>query len=877
MVADSAIVRWDLVGRAEELAHLSALLREPASRGAVIAGAAGVGKSRLGQELLAELPPGAVEAVTATASAQGLPLGVLAHLVPDGGPWEEPAVLFGAVDRVLRDRRGEGAVVLAVDDAHLLDPVSAAYVFHAVTTGSARALLTVRSGEPAPDAVARLSRDGHLERVELQPLSRREFALLLEQVLEGPVEEASLERLWAATEGNLLFLRELVLDALDGGRLRPEHGVWRWSGRVGAGARLSEVVAAHLGELTAPARHLLEVVASAEPLEVDLLRAVVPDGELAEEERTGRVVVEEHDRRVEVRMGHPLYGEVLRAAMPVSVRRDIQRALAAALAATGARRAGDRLRLAVWQEGAGVGAEPGALVQAAATALGAFDPLLAERLAAAAVEAGGGFPASLLLGRSLLEQDRYADAEEVLAPLAGREPDDAELEQLAYARASCVGWGMGRVEDGLAILREAAGRAGDPAVRGLLDGHRATLLAFAGRFSEAAALGRTAVAEVTDDVVRLRALTSIGVSLVMDGRIDEALALNDRELPVALALADRLPRAPAWVLANRLTALIFAGRLDEALELVDGALGLVRGVPTAVLAQANAYRGRAQLALGAARTARRLLIDASVTLRAHRVNLPASWCLSLAAEAAALVGDHEEALRLVEEAEGAAEGAMPGYEADARRARAWVLALAGRHSAAVLELVAAADLAASRGQRVFELLALGDVLRLGGSEHAARAAAVAEGIDGAWGAAVASHARAVATGSPDDLAAAAARYAAAGLALPAAELEVAAAGAFHARALRARAAESSRRARELLAGCEGASTPALRALPLVRLSRREREVAELAAAGESNAAIADLLGVSVRTVESHLYSVFGKLGIGERAALPDALATLPRG
>ena len=55
-------------------------------------------------------------------------------------------------------------------------------------------------------------------------------------------------------------------------------------------------------------------------------------------------------------------------------------------------------------------------------------------------------------------------------------------------------------------------------------------------------------------MVRLRALTSIGVSLVMAGRIDEALALNDRELPVALELRDRLPRAPGWVLANRVTA-----------------------------------------------------------------------------------------------------------------------------------------------------------------------------------------------------------------------------------------------------------------------------------------------------------------------------------
>ncbi|UUZ45904.1 helix-turn-helix transcriptional regulator [Janibacter limosus] len=47
----------------------------------------------------------------------------------------------------------------------------------------------------------------------------------------------------------------------------------------------------------------------------------------------------------------------------------------------------------------------------------------------------------------------------------------------------------------------------------------------------------------------------------------------------------------------------------------------------------------------------------------------------------------------------------------------------------------------------------------------------------------------------------------------------------------------------------------------VRLSRREEEVATPAAAGLSNAAIADRLVLSVRTVESHLYRAFAKLGI----------------
>jgi DNA-binding NarL/FixJ family response regulator len=44
---------------------------------------------------------------------------------------------------------------------------------------------------------------------------------------------------------------------------------------------------------------------------------------------------------------------------------------------------------------------------------------------------------------------------------------------------------------------------------------------------------------------------------------------------------------------------------------------------------------------------------------------------------------------------------------------------------------------------------------------------------------------------------------------------------------------------------------------------------DLAAQGMSNAAVAEKLFVSQRTVEGHLYRVFTKLGITERAELRD--------
>jgi DNA-binding CsgD family transcriptional regulator len=56
------------------------------------------------------------------------------------------------------------------------------------------------------------------------------------------------------------------------------------------------------------------------------------------------------------------------------------------------------------------------------------------------------------------------------------------------------------------------------------------------------------------------------------------------------------------------------------------------------------------------------------------------------------------------------------------------------------------------------------------------------------------------------------------------------------------------------------------------LTAQEAEVASLAAAGLTNKQIAERLHLSPRTVSTHLYHVFPKLGIRNRAALRDALS-----
>jgi hypothetical protein len=63
-----------------------------------------------------------------------------------------------------------------------------------------------------------------------------------------------------------MVLRELVTGALDSGALAADGGIWRLRSGLRPTARLVELVAARLGDLTYPERALLELVTVGEPL-----------------------------------------------------------------------------------------------------------------------------------------------------------------------------------------------------------------------------------------------------------------------------------------------------------------------------------------------------------------------------------------------------------------------------------------------------------------------------------------------------------------------------------------------------------------------------------------------------------------------------------
>jgi DNA-binding CsgD family transcriptional regulator len=870
--------RWPLIGRSEEFAFCQALLARREGTGIVVTGAAGVGKTRLATEVLraAEDAGYAAVRVTATVAGRAIPLGPLAHLLPADADTAPTLLHLLHLARTAVARREDGRpVALLVDDAHLLDGASAIVVQQLAASREATVVATVRTGEPAPDAVVALWKDHSCEYFELQPLSNEETGLLVESVVGGEVGGETKHRLWEASRGLPLIVRELVLDGLERHLLVARAGLWHWRGPLRSGGRLLELIGTRIGHLDGHEQALLELVAVGEPLGWSLLET----GETNAADdliRRGLLAAERDRRRLELRLAHPLFGESVRAGMPATRGSTLQRRLADALEATGLRRSGDLLRYAVWRVESGGTAAPELLLRAATIAFSRVDPVLSERLARAAAEVGGGFPAELGVVEALISQQRFAEADATLVQLTAKARTDEEQASVARARGRNLVMGFGRGAEAADVLEGAKRLITDEALRLELELFRCLALGAVGHWAEVASAAYALFEGAdADGDLRLNAGAVAADALVEVGRVEDALAVVARCEPFAEHDFDRArqlmptPYLRLNFLQARTLGLLYAGRLAEAEAAARGAYDLFVGgrvtESTAVTAWGS---GQVALVQGDIERASRWFREAAALLSEDDpIMLP--WALANAAQAFGQAGDTAGAKSALAAAEEARTPAAWAGDGDLLLGRAWAAAAEGALTEARKWTIAAAELAEERGGLTQAFLAAHEVVRLGDpATGAARLSRLASDVQGSLVSACAEHAQALLTRDGVRIERAASAFTELGALLWAAEAESAAASAHREAGREASARAAAARAALLLERCGGARTPALAlAGPVEELTTREREIAALAASGASNREIAARLVVSVRTVENHLQRVYRKLGVGNRREL----------
>lgn len=306
------------VGRGAELAQLEAALEAVGRReraAVMIGGEPGIGKSALvahaasragaaGMTVLAgrcdrdfRAPFGPVAdalrpylagcadiqvACGPAAGSLGVLLPELADRLPVPLAVEDAAtsrrLLVESVRHVLRHAAGAGPVLLVLEDVHWADQATIALIRHLVTAddlAGVALMATFRNDEldrehPLPALLAELWREPSVTRLDLAGLPRGDTGALASQVRGGGFSAADLERLQLRTNGNPLFVLQL---------LRPGTAQ-----RVPGSLR--EVVLDRVARLGAVANRVLRIAAAlGGEVDARLLVAVVRELEVPDAER----------------------------------------------------------------------------------------------------------------------------------------------------------------------------------------------------------------------------------------------------------------------------------------------------------------------------------------------------------------------------------------------------------------------------------------------------------------------------------------------------------------------------------------------------------------------------------------------------------------
>ncbi|HEY9313316.1 LuxR C-terminal-related transcriptional regulator [Williamsia sp.] len=857
---------WPLIEREREFKTIqSALASEAPDLGVVLTGEPGVGKTTLARYATGTMAE-QVRWVAGTESARSIPLGAFAHLV---GPTTstDPVTFMSAARAALL---AGGDAVIGVDDAHLLDELSATLLHQLAIDRAVRIIATVRSGEVVPDAITSLWKDRHLVRLVLSPFSKEQSVELIESVLGGHLEGLSADVIWDASGGNALFLHHLVEGALESGALRQVRGVWQLRGRAAVTSELASLLESRIDHLDDESLHVLKLLTFCEPLDIDVLCELAGDTAVDDAETRGLIRVARDGSRFNVHYTHPLFGDVIRRRLGIASSRRLRGQLVKALAGREISSAAERIKLAELSLDSDEKVDVELMSRAANDAISLANIPLGERFAQAALDAGGELAAANLLARALLWQGKAEAAEKTLTAFDPADMDPVQLVQWGLTRISNLLWTMGESRRADEVLELVSDRIDDPALELVVEGLASACVLFEGRLTEALERSQKVLDAPRASPYALEwACFGGGLARALGGRGSEVAEIASRGRKVETKVDGLLKFMGGY---GAVIGLTLTGQFDGAGEEAARNLQFRTAGQFLGWAIANIVMGNVDLACGRVQSA---VGRCEQSLAALDTTSAAAWSFPgriILAQSYSALGRDNDALRVLTEARRREGRYVAVFAPQLRITEAWLAAAQGVTGEAISLAQAAARDAAEAGQYGIEAEALHAAARFGDDTAAKRLTELAAEIDGDLVGAYARHAAAVAAGDGAALDASADELAQIGALISAADAAAQAANVHDVAGDRAAMASSAAVAGRLSAECGGLRTPALVAAahPLP-LTAREREIATLVAAGLSNKAIAERLTVSVRTVEGHIYRACTKLDLSDRADLTTLL------
>ena len=600
------------VGRIRELGELGRALeatRDGKGATVLIAGEAGIGKTRLASELARHARDTGFEVLLGRSIdlvGTQLPYQPFVEaLRPLGEPWQvegqTPVSQLRAFEHTLAlisDRAAAAPVLLVLEDLHWADVSTldlVVFLAHNFADRPVLLLATYRGDEPsAAERMRRLAdgvrRSGMALVLELGPLDRDELATLLAAHGDAPLPAAVADAIVARSEGNPFFAEELLAASSEGGGEVPRglrdlllHRVARLDRPTEGVLRLAAAAGREVGY------PLLDATAQLSEADLrDSLRQAVEHGILVAEPNTSSF-----------RFRHALLAEAVYSTIMPGEREELHARLADALARDGAPAA----ELAPHWAAAGRSSEAlTASVDAARQAEAVFGLAEAQAHLERALALWPAVPDAAELSRLDLAElctwtaelaDRTGAAQRALElgrraiELAGTEdPHRAALLHVRLAEYLDATGSDNALLDACERAVELVPAEPPSPERAYSLGSLAGALMVAWRHAESLPIGEQALALARDVGAReaeVRALTVLGSDLAYLGRPEEGLAHFRQALQLAEEIGDRLGLERAYV--NCTDVLTMLGRPRESARLGHAGLEAMRryGIESALL------------------------------------------------------------------------------------------------------------------------------------------------------------------------------------------------------------------------------------------------------------------------------------------------------
>lgn len=877
--------RWSVPARSANLEAVRTALTSPNSLGVVVTGGRGVGKSSLARTAVSELGPDVwTLQLRGGPTTADTPYGCLAFLLarlPQAYMGSPTAILRGITSLIRSDAAGRQCVI-TLDTAGSIDDMSAGVLLNILLTGTARIVAVAPKVSDLPVDFHWLLSDHRLTEVRLDNLNELQTRQVLLSLLGHRVSASLVSTFHTMVGGNPLLLKALVSEQQQSDNLVLSDSVWTLRDKVvlDGAASLEDIVRSRWSRQSPREQEVIEMLSCARRVELSRLTGVYGAGIVADMEDAGLLEIDTSESRW-VSLREMYLGDVVRSWLSITRRRELRRLLLDGQEPDPATMTMEELMaFAAWTHECEAELSPPMALAAAEAAVQLFDPHFALKYAESLKRNDAEWvPGQRQKAAAYLLLDLPVQAMAALDDITQPQLDSLDVDEYAQvvaAKSQVMVWLPEHANKVPALLRSARERlgAGPGIAKGWPDrlaaaANRISLCefeyqAFVGDYAAAIpALEEAANPERNPDTwFRMNSALILMSALAMTGREMDALSLM-RQLGGQISDAGEIVGLREKFTGRAFNVLLTAGQWRRCIDLLSPPASKDIQLPYRSAAAelsagiAYVYAGRGAVALDSLLSA-----AAQLELRpAQGIRRAAYAAVAFAYAQLGNAGQSRKYLDKLQRTGGAADHAMQSItEFCADMAGRW---LGDADAVTRLKESARRDIAAGR-------YTLAGISMLGATVHGTEADfRLLEEVAARRQGPLAEISRLIAVGTRtrDAKTLLAGAELAATLELDAVEARCMALAVDYARQAGDPASARTAQARLDILATTMANLPIVPSSGSPLLTSRERQIARLAGRGASNRDIALDMGVSVRTVEGHLYQVFTKLGVTSRGDL----------